>query len=501
MAILARRLTRVLHLALWPALASVGTQAQSPDTSKVNMYLEAGGYVSTSRWTPFWLRANQYGISPLSAPVATLRFGIRKDYAADDTTTNRRHRFGWGFGVNPVVNAGAVNQVHLPEAYVKVKYGIVEFYAGRRREVIGLGDSTLSSGFIIGSGNALPVPKVQLATRGYVPLKFLKNFVAVNAGFAHGWFNVPYIRGAYLHQKYLYTRFGKPSSSVKFHMGLNHQVLWGGEAEYLKQLPFLAKNGKLISSFKYYGNVITGTVPSGNRSQEINEFDSYALGNTVGSIDLALEATTRFGQFQVYHQHIFDDKSGLYFQNLPDGLTGISWKRQPSNETNTALRINRIVVEFLSTMDQTGPAFWLPNSVFQGNDNYFNHTQYIEGWSYFGRAIGTPFIVPWNEMGPEALRSGWGGFFPNNLVNVFYLGAEGLLFNQIKLTGRVSASHNFGTYLALYPAPYRQVSTLLNAQVPLRRFSHTVLTTSLALDLVQLYPSLAGAFVSVRKSW
>ena len=86
----------------------------------------------------------------------------------------------------------------LPEAHASVRYKRVELWAGRRREVMGLGDTTLSSGFYSVSGNSLPVPKVQIGTVGFTPLKFTRNFVAVHAGFAHGWFNTDYIQGVRL---------------------------------------------------------------------------------------------------------------------------------------------------------------------------------------------------------------------------------------------------------------------------------------------------------------
>lgn len=369
-------------------------------TLPIQTQLETGGFASSNETTPFWLRANQYGTVPLETPVVTFRFLVAKAYAPKDTTKPRANRFGWGVGLYPVVNAGVTNQFLLPEAYGKVKYGAIELWVGRRRNLTGLGDSVLSSGFLIGSGNALPIPKLQLATVGYAPLKFLGSFIAINAGYAHGWFTSTYIKQSYLHHKYMYWRFGKPKATIKVHLGMNHQAQWGGHADYLLGNP-LAVNGKLPSAFKYYGNIILATRPLETITDDYTDFDgSYRIGNHVGGHDLGVEIMTRRETILLYYQHPFDDASGLLFQNTPDGLMGLSWQRHLS-KTSKAFQLNRMVLELLSTLNQSGSTFWLPNSNFQGADNYFNHSQYREGWSYQGRAIGTPFIAPQKEFRPE----------------------------------------------------------------------------------------------------
>ena len=463
-------------------------------TSLVSLQLETGFTASANRSTPFWLRANQYGIVPLETPVATFRFLAAKSYAPKDTARPRASRFGWGFGVYPVVNAGITSQVLLPEAYGKIKFGALELWVGRRRTLIGLGDSVLSSGFLIGSGNALPIPKVQLATLGYVPLKFLGSFVAINAGYAHGWFTNTYIKQSYLHQKYVYWRFGKPKATIKVHMGMNHQVQWGGHADYLLGSP-LAVNGRLPSAFKYYGNIVLATLPIDLQNADYTSFDgSYRIGNHVGGHDLGIEIATRRETILLYYQHPFEDVSGLLFQNLPDGLMGLSWQRHPGKASGT-FRLDRMVLEFLNTSDQSGSTFWRAQSRFQGADNYFNHSQYREGWSYRGRAIGTPFIAPRPEFQSDISRSAT-AFFPDNRVRMWYAGATGQ-FTRLFWTARLAYSQHYGTYANPFDRARHQVSFLLSTEGSLTKSGKTRLRTALALDRGQVYPETVGASVSL----
>ena len=147
--------------------------AQSNEIKREIKYsAEAGTIFSTNGETPFWLRANQYGIVPNQSPIFTLRGSVSSDYKKAITKEDqyKLSKFDWGYGLNIVGNVGKENQFLIPEAYVKAKYGAFEIYAGRRKEIFGLVDSTLSSGSYIWSGNALPMPKIQISTPNFVPL-------------------------------------------------------------------------------------------------------------------------------------------------------------------------------------------------------------------------------------------------------------------------------------------------------------------------------------------
>ena len=161
--------------------------AQSNEIKREIKYTaEAGTIISTNGETPFWLRANQYGIVPNQSPIFTLRGSISSDYKKAITKEDqyKLSKFDWGYGLNIVGNVGKENQFLIPEAYVKAKYGAFEIYAGRRKEIVGLVDSTLSSGSYIWSGNALPMPKIQISTPNFVPLPFTKGFLSFKGNYA-----------------------------------------------------------------------------------------------------------------------------------------------------------------------------------------------------------------------------------------------------------------------------------------------------------------------------
>ncbi len=226
---------------------------------------EAGSYLSTSVETPFWLRANQYGIVPNRSPALTLRAGLYSDYDSSRYGAGRwrNAKFDFGYGLTVVGNTTKnllphEKSVLLPEAYVKVRRGIFEVYIGRRRELFGLADSTLSTGSYAWSGNAMPVPKIQIAIPNFTPIGFTKGWVAIQGTFAHGYLDADgYIRNTMLHQKSLYLRLGRQRDVVRLYGGLNHQAVWGGQATDPTGIPgTLPIGGKLPNGLVNYFYVL-----------------------------------------------------------------------------------------------------------------------------------------------------------------------------------------------------------------------------------------------------
>jgi len=458
---------------------------------------EIGTYIGTNSTTPFWLRANQFGVVPLAMPGFAGRLGmVYESYVPSDTSKTKRSKIRWGAGAETVLNTGRGDtKVFLPEAYVKVRWKSLEFWGGRRKEILGIVDTTLSTGSFTWSGNALPVPKIQLGFPDYVPLKFLKSFVAIKGFYSHGWYNTPYIQNAYLHQKTLYGRFGKPNGKFNMQLGVVHSVTWAGEADYLKDSP-LAIDGKLTDNFgDYLWGVVIGKIPKVYRNTRFTNFDGEnRVGNHVGQYDLAFEYKLDKSKLLLYHNHPFEDGSGLQLQNIPDGLYGFSWKRHPAGKS--FVQVRGVLLEYMFSKDQSGAGFDVPGTRFKGNDNYFDHAQYREGWSYFGKGMGTPFIPPTSEINQE--QYGGGEFFSDNRVVVYHAGLEGTVSGAIQWRTKISYSSNFGTNNRPFEPTAKQFSYLLQVDAPILKWGDTRLITKLAIDQGDLYPSSVGGYIGLR---
>lgn len=459
--------------------------------------LELDGLASSAQ-TPFWLRANQYGIIPLQNTFLQLNVGLKSAYQPIDSI-GYKHKFDWGYGVNVVSNIGSVNQLLLPEAYIKGRFGAFELYIGRRREIIGLADTLLTSGSYIWSGNALPIPKIQLAIPTYTPIPYTKGVISVMGTFSHGWFEDEnrLVKGSYLHQSSFYGRLGKPGWHVKVYGGFNHQVMWGGYSDYLSA--GVSTNGKLPSDLRYYPSVVLGVrnpFPEDLSSQAINSFEINRVGNHLGSVDFAAEVNLNHWNLFAYRQFVYDDGSLFYGTNLDDGLNGLRIRNQ-NNYDGKPFFLRQITLEYLFTGSQGGDYFIYEDPKKRGRDDYFNNGQFIDGWTYFGRTIGTPFLTPEKEVIVSLPPRGG---ITNNRVSMFHIGISALIANKVEMTTRLSFSRNAGTYSVYYFNIPRQFSGLVRASLPLNLFGGTLLNASLAVDQGGLLPNSVGAYVGLRKT-
>ncbi len=462
---------------------------------------EAGTIISTNGDIPFWLRANQYGIVPNQSPIFTLRGSVSSDYKKAITKEDqyKLSKFDWGFGLNIVGNVGKENRFLIPEAYIKAKLGAFEIYAGRRREIFGLVDSTLSSGSYIWSGNALPMPKIQISNPNFVPLPFTKGFLSFKGTYAHGWFENSRtdVKDFYLHQKSLYFRLGKPDWKFHFYGGFNHQVQWGGTLLYPDPTNQLAYHGQVGSSFNDYVNVVTGmslAVVGDTTKHGANDAFNRS-GNHLGTIDFGFDINTNNFSILCYRQNIYEDGSLFYLANISDGLNGISVKIKKKSDAK--IRLQKIVFEYLNTTNQSGiTTSDNTNSRLRGEDNYLNNSVYKDGWSYNKISLGTAFI---NNV--PSITNTANLFFNNNRVEAFYLGIISSINKNIETEIKFSNSKNLGLYSNSILNSKNQFSGLVNINyIPI--FSkHTIIRLSIAGDKGDLYKDNLGLSLSIKKSW
>lgn len=397
----------------------------TPDTS-IHTTVEAQAIVSDAGVTPFWMRSLQYGSVPMENPGLVLRAWNGKGY-------NLKKKYDWKYEVETTGWTGKQNDFWLTQAYVSGRRGKWELWAGRRKEVYGLGDTAMTSGFYTWSGNAVPMPKVQLGTRDY--LNFAKGWLGVHMTYSHGWFdNQGPTINAYLHQKTLYGRIGKPNSFINIFGGINHQVSWGGEAK--------VKNGKAFdyypSNLNTYFYVITLL-----KDRSILETDpnsswddlGYQFGNHLGSIDLALKIQTTNFETLIYRQSMYETGRIASLALINDGLNGISIKLKKSKY------LNKIGLEYLYTANSgnytSGIAqfFGLIDSHASEVENYMNNGG-RGSWKYWNKGIGTPIFVIDNES-----AIGGGNFFTLTAIKSLNLYLSGNIKKDTKYLLRITQSY------------------------------------------------------------
>ncbi len=440
----------------------------------------SAGYISPGH-IPFWLRADQFGSIPLNNGSLSFIGSVRKDYDSD-----RKKFFDWGVSAEGRANVGNRSNFTLIEGYAKVRLSVFEISAGRSKEIMGICYTSLSSGSFSVSGNALGIPKVQISIPEFYTIPFFGRLFAFKGNYAHGWIgeaslnmdSVIFKVGTYLHQSSFYGRFGKPEWKFKLYGGFNHQVLWGHEnISYGDSYAF--------STFKTYMYVIRGgTYLDGNTR----------LGDHLGSIDLGFEYEFKNVRLLVYRQNIYEAGALYYLANIRDGLNGLSLTH--TNYSRKGFQWKKILVELFYTKSQGGETWSVPRP--SGPEDYYNHYQYLQGWSYKGTGIGNPFIVP-RTYTREGLPSNPLQYFISNRVAVFHFGYEGSIDNWDFIL-KTSYSLNYGTYATITQFPEtKQFSAFLDASRELKNGLNLGFTA--AFDVGELYYDGYGVLVRVRKEF
>jgi len=439
----------------------------------INYDVNVIGLTSTGQYSPFWLQSEQYGKISSSPNSADLLVGVNKDF-------NRNQQlFNYGFKADLLIQTdNTKSNVYFQELYAKARFLVFDFIVGAREEHFGNQDSTLSCGGFLFSNNARPMPKVVIGIEHFTPVPFTNGFLEIKGALAQGWFtdNI-YVRGLLLHQKYLYLKLGG-NLPVHFQYGLDHVAEWGGNVPGLGQQP---------ESLRDYFKIFLGS--SGGQNSTLND-QINTLGNHIISQSMRLDIDISDFQLGGYWQDISEDPPVRFItgtMNLPDGLWGISLRNKHFPF------IKGILYEYLNTTDQSGPYNDRDGIIYGGQDNYFNNGIYKNGWTYYSRTIGTPFISSpiYNKDGSITIL--------NNRVQVHHIGLEGDAFG-FTYKYLASFSKNYGTYDNPYPLMIQNTSMMLEINKQFPKLSNIQIGCSVGTDVGKLYGNSVGCMFSLKKT-
>ncbi|PQA58881.1 capsule assembly Wzi family protein [Siphonobacter curvatus] len=466
--------------------------------------------LSSSDRTAFWLQTNQYGTIPRTPQGGLLSAGVY--YRVPLSRRSNRWSIDAGLeGIAQTQNP-KLNGV-LTEGYLRLNFKNWELYGGRKREFIGLADTLTGMGSLNWSGNALPIPQIHFGTRTFIPVPVVGKWLKFKAYYTHGWFENynSFTKDAFLHQKGLYLKFGKEDWAINLYGGLSHFVQWGGYAPSLADDPgFLSKHGKFNqSAFAYWNGVVLAKsmqVKYGYSGYPIDDFisiDVNRIGNHLGTVDAGVEVKNCNYNLFFYRQSMFDDGSLFYLINIDDGLNGVRYLNKVQQASDFYLK--RVTLEWLSTVSQGGDEFIIDESQKRGIDNYFNHSQYQDGWTYFDRSIGVPFVQPDSDLKKEVRTNVRG--MPNNRVQVINMTLTGQYKRRTTWEIRASYSKNFGTYSNItydtspyYKGPLKQFSGLIRVGVKMPWLKGSEISGAIAYDRGEMYDNTVGGYLSIRKS-
>lgn len=419
-------------------LSSFMARAQSGDWQ---YSVEAQAGISPNGKLPFWLRSDQNGNIPLSGLSTGYIGSAFKGY---DSTASRSS-FKWGAGIQGRVNAGTTGaKALLLQGYVKASKGIFEVKAGRFNQIVGIVDSTLSSGAFSISGNALGIPQILISIPDYYSIPWFGKLFAIKASYAAGYVGdvrigrnySDYVNHtqAYYQQNSLYLRLAKPGWRLSLYGGINHNVMFTNEKDIFGPNYSLS----LPAIFLYTATGKTYYPKKLSTQQDATQVSK--VGNHIGSIDLSLQYEFDNVRLLAYRQNLYDIGAIGHFANINDGINGISLTNKQFERGK--IDWHKVLFEIVYTRDQAG----YRHSVFttSGDENYYNNYEYADGWTYNTLNLGNPLLAS-RAYVRKGTAADPDDYIIDNRVCAFNVGADGSI-NGISVLGRATVSINNGTY-------------------------------------------------------
>ena len=381
--------------------------------------IQLRGIGSTGEFAPFWLQSKEYGRVSVHPFSTSLEAGIHKKLSNDSLS------FDWGYDLSLIagVDSHQHSQLHLQMINVKARWHILQLMIGVDEAKSSFHDYPLSMGGFLFSENARPFPRITAGIPDFTAFPLTKGYFEYKGALSHGWFidQLP-VPGIMFHHKYLHLRLGG-KLPVRLQMGLDHVAQWGGDFD---------GDGKNTFKTRDFLNVFLGR-SGGDSSNPLEEIN--VMGNHIISQHTKID--TRVGDYNIalYWETVSEDNPIRILQwqakTRLDGLWGISVR----NSKNSWIK--GFVYEFLSTVDQSGPWHDKDGIIFGGSDQYFFNYMYQNGWTHYGRTVGTPLIISpvYDKSGNISIQM--------NDVQAHHIGIEG---NINQLSYRV-----LGTYSRYFP--------------------------------------------------
>lgn len=418
---------------------------------------EAGAMVVASNgdFAPHYISANNDGLVTQST-TALVRAAVGGRHSFND-----RCKLQWGVegvvdyasqvtymrwnrqSATMVDNPQRPAAVWLQQLWSRFDYRSLFLQAGMKPQRDTFVNTRLSSGDIIRSNNARPLPAIAAGFNDFQPVPFTNGWVEIEGMIEYGKFtDNKWLRNHYgyytghinLGTMYTYKRCHLRTKSSKpffVTVGMQAAGMYGGTTQHYR-------DGQLDSTVPHQGG-IKGAV---KMFLPLSGDDDYYYGSTLGSWDIKF--SYRFKEGTMLHAYMlkpWETGSGIGFLNGFDGLWGVELKP-------AGLKwLSGLVVEYLDFTNQSGPVHFDPLDIpgcnlpahTDGRDDYYNHYLY-NAYANYGMSMGSSML-----RGPIYNLDGYLGFVDNR-VRGFHLALEGDVLPALSYRVMCGWRKGWGTY-------------------------------------------------------
>ena len=418
--------------------------------------------MSSSGALPFWATAGQWGLMPENNGTLSL---IQAKTQFDDTKSFQ-WRWGASFAANYYNNSlsSAASSAHfmVDELYASIKWKALKLDLGQKRRDLDfmatdplLGSLSVTGGHIVESGNARTMPG-WIGTLEPVAIPLTNRHLYVYGAFGdYKTIDNRYINNTLVHRTRIGLR-GDICSFLRLHFMLDHIAMWGGD-----RAGDLPGDVKMPITLGNYFRVITGS-PAGSDGSSSDQIN--VIGNQLGSELFKIEFLGEGWSIVAQHDIPYDDKSGMRFQNFPDGANILSFSFNNKNRW-----VSDVLFEHHYTIWQSGTTHDIPTTederknldpndqyhywrhLIGGGDDYFNHLGgYSSGWTHFGKCIGNPLFYSRGTKNRTWTSDQVTMGLENTRLSAFHIGVSGKLDCRHPYRFMMTYSSNYGTYSEPY---------------------------------------------------
>lgn len=437
---------RIKHIFLFLFITIV-LPIYSQSTDKLDITIESAGTLTDGNFAPFWITSNNNGIGSEKTNNGYIRSAL--------VFNNHlfKNKLKISLGTDIIVAHNLQSDFYFHQLYANFKYRKLELSIGAKERNSLFKNKNLSSGGLALSNNFRPLPQIEFGIPEFTDVPLSKGYLQIMGGLSFGKFldndykkhhgkDGNYGLDVLYHKKYAFLKF-ENNPRWNFIIGTELNTQWGGD---------LYRKGEWwIKSPTNFKNFLKILVPGGGDSNATESDQVNILGNVNGSFHFIFNYNANNFHIKTYYEHFFEDKSGIRFRNMPDGLYGLEIN------LNKKQLISTILFEYIYTRDQSGSNKNPDGSVrLKGNDNYYNHGEY-GSMTYYGSVLGNPLLVS-----PMYNSNGYNRsiYIYQNKIIAYHFGISGNINNELQHRIVLTYSRNYGSPLKLIQSHYTQFSSL-----------------------------------------
>ena len=469
------------------------------------------GTGSTGDFTPYYINALRHG-KVTAANNALIEGKLQREMETD-------RRFSYGFGADFLAGWSSANsyaiynaesgwgerschppRIWLQQLYGEVKYRGVFLTAGMKEHSSALLSTTLSSGDLVESGNARPIPEVRIGFIDFQDIPLTNGWVQIQGELGYGkmtdsdwwtdrynYYNYHVVTGEWYNYKRCYFRT-KPSERFSVTLGMQAAATFGGTRYVYNRGEMTREPEKTKVNLKAFWNALLPMRGSG---------EGFYEGNHLGSWDFMARYRFVSGhEVKAYFEWPWEDGSGIGRRNGWDGLWGLEWHAPDSN-----LPIHGAVAEYIDMTNQSGPQHFAPGdfpgntigSEATGGDDYYNN-QFYNAYANYGMSIGTPML-----MAPIFNLDGYLAYVANRMRG-FHVALEGQILPGLDWRAMGGYRVGYGNGRVMLPENIHSTSVAVDVKWKMACVKGLSLSGMLAYDHGSMPGNSFGAMVSLTYS-